>query len=155
MMSRDRSYDLRDIRFSREPEQSRSLFAQGVDDDDAVAPTPARQLALFPPSSPSRTVSNGFPSTTCTVNRVGFGNGETDGVEPILSDHAHTPSREGDNWLEAEDSSSRNDFQTRNVAGQRVPLLTDVEAPSVMVAEDLDFNAEGVLESARPKSGIM
>lgn len=154
-MSKDRSYDLQDIRFSREPEQSRSLLAQGVADDDADVPTPARQLALLPPSSLSRTVSNGFPSAPRTVNRVDFDNGETDGVEPILSDHARTPSWEGDIWPEAEDSSSRNDFQTRSGAGQRVPLLTDVEAPSVIVAQDLDFNAEGVLESARPKSGLM
>lgn len=154
-MSKDRLYDLRDIISSCEPEQSRSLLAQGVADDDADAPTPARQLELFSPSSPFRTVSNGFPSTPRTANRVGFDDGETDGVEPILSDHARTPSREGDNWPAAEDNSSRIDFQTTGSAGQRVPLLTDVEAPSVMVAEDLDFNAEGVLESARPKSGLM
>jgi sodium-coupled neutral amino acid transporter 11 len=36
--------------------------------------------------------------------------------------------------------------------GQRVPLLTDIEAPSVTVAND--FNAEDLLESARPKSGM-
>ena len=154
-MSKDRSYDLRDIISSREPEQSRSLLAQGVADDDADAPTPAGQLDLFPPSSPFRIISNGFPSIPCTVNRVSFDDGETGGVEPVLSDHARTPSPEGENWPEAEDNSSRIDFQTRSSAGQRVPLLTDVEAPSVMVAEDLDFNAEGVLESARPKSGLM
>jgi len=38
--------------------------------------------------------------------------------------------------------------------GQRAPLLTDIEAPSIAVANDLDFNPEDLLESARPKSGL-
>jgi hypothetical protein len=39
--------------------------------------------------------------------------------------------------------------------GGRVPLLTDIEAPSVTVAGiDRDFDAEDLLESARPKSGM-
>ena len=153
-MSKDRAYDLRDIRVSREPEQSRSLLAQGVADDDGDEPTPARQLPSFPHTSLPRTVSNSFPSTPRTVNRVRFDDGETNSVEHMLSGHARTPSREGGDWPEVEDNYSENDFGTRSSAGQRVPFLTDVEAPSVMVAEDLDFNAEGVLESARPKSGL-
>jgi len=39
----------------------------------------------------------------------------------------------------------------RSSTGQRAPLLTDVEAPCVTAA--LEFNAEDLLESARPKSG--
>jgi sodium-coupled neutral amino acid transporter 11 len=43
----------------------------------------------------------------------------------------------------------------RNGGTQRIPLLTDIEAPSVTVASaDIGFNAEDLLESARPKSGM-
>ncbi|KAI9891284.1 MAG: hypothetical protein M1814_002974 [Vezdaea aestivalis] len=39
--------------------------------------------------------------------------------------------------------------------GGRVPLLTDIEAPSITVASaDVGFQAEDLLESARPKSGM-
>lgn len=38
---------------------------------------------------------------------------------------------------------------------QRLPLLTDIEAPSVTVANsDVGFSPEDLLESARPKSGL-
>lgn len=47
-------------------------------------------------------------------------------------------------WVEEEDYLDRNT--------QRAPLLTDIEAPSITVASD--FNAEDLLESARPKSGL-
>lgn len=42
----------------------------------------------------------------------------------------------------------------RSANGQRAPLLTDIEAPSVTVANDMEFNPEDLLESARPKSGL-
>jgi len=43
----------------------------------------------------------------------------------------------------------------RDSSGQRRPLLTDIEAPSVTVASEGDeFNPEEWLESARPKSGM-
>ncbi len=63
------------------------------------------------------------------------------------------------NWMEDED------FMADTVGGdasirhhgdiQRLPLLTDIEAPSVTVATaDMGFDAEELLESARPKSGL-
>ena len=154
-MSENPSYNLQNIRVSREPEQSRSLLAQGVVDDHGDGPTPAHQLPSLPDSSLPRTVLNGLPSASYTGNRVRFDDGERDSIEHMLTGHARTGSREGSNWPEAADEFSGNEFETRSSAGQRVPLLTGVEAPSVMLAEDLDLNAEGQLGNARPKSGIM
>lgn len=154
-MTKDRSYDLRDIAVSREPEQSHSLLAQGAVDDDEHGLTPAHRPPSFPQSSLSRTASNGSPRAPRTINRVRFDVGETDSGEHALNGHARTPSRKVGEWPEAEGDFSGNNLENRRSgAGQRAPLLTDVEAPSVMVAEDLDFNAEGLLENARPKSGI-
>ena len=151
-MSENPSYDLQNIRVSREPEQSRSLLAQG---DHGDGPTPAHQLPPFADSSLPRSVLNGLPSASYTGNRVRFDDGERDSIEHMLNGHARTESREGSNWPEAADESSGNEFETRSSAGQRVPLLTGVEAPSVMLAEDLDLNADGQLGNVRPKSGIM
>ncbi|KAF2864115.1 hypothetical protein K470DRAFT_209307 [Piedraia hortae CBS 480.64] len=50
------------------------------------------------------------------------------------------------NWAEDEDFMGLREG--------RIPLLTDIEAPSITVANDLDFNPEDLLESARPKSGL-
>ena len=155
-MPKDRSYDLRDIQVSREVEQSRSLLAQGAVDDDEHSATPAPQQAPFPHSSLSRTASTGVPRTPRTINRVRFDVGEADSDEHALNGHARTPSREVDDWIEAEDDfSGNNPGSRRSSVGQRAPLLTNVEAPSVIVAEDLDLNAEGLPENARPKSGIL
>lgn len=42
-----------------------------------------------------------------------------------------------------------------HATGQRLPLLTGIEAPSVALAsEGDDFAAEDLLESARPRSGM-
>ena len=154
-MPKDRSYDLRDIEVGREPGQSRSLLAQGaVDDEDG--PTPAHQPSPFPHSSLSRTASNGPPRAPRIINRVRFDIGETDNGEHGLNGYARTTNQEDRAWPEAEDDFSENNSEIRgNSGGQRAPLLTDVEAPGVVVAEDLDFNAEGLLENARPNSGIM
>lgn len=155
-MPKDRSFSLRDIESSREPEQSRSLLAQDAVEDDEHGPTPAHQQPSIPQSSLSLTASNGFSRAPRTVNRVRFDVRKTDSDEHALNGHRRTPSLEGGDWPEAEDDFYGNETESRSgSAGQRAPLLTDVEAPSVMVAEDLEFSAEGLLENARPKSGIM
>lgn len=155
-MPKDRSFGLRDIEGSREPEQSRSLLAQGAVEDDEDGPTPAHQRPPIPQSSLSRIASNDFSRAPRTINRVRFDVRETDSDEHALNGHMRTPSREGGDSPEAEDDFYGNAFESRRgSAGQRAPLLTDVEAPSVVVAEDLEFSAEGLLENARPKSGIM
>lgn len=155
-MPKDRSYDLQDIEASREPEQSRSLLAQGAIDDDDNGSTPAHQLPPSPQSSLSGNASNGFSRAPRTLNRVRFNVGKRDNGEHALNGHTRTRNWEGCDRPEAEYDFSENNFEDRmSSAGRRAPLLTDVEAPSVMVAKDLDFNAEGLLENARPKSGIL
>ena len=153
-MPKDRSFGLREIETRREPEQSRSLLAQGAidDDEEEEGPAAAHQTPPFPQSSLSRTALNGLLRAPRTIHRVRFDVGDTDSGEHALNGH----SREGSDLPVAEHEFSGNDFENwRGSAGQRAPLLTDVEAPSVLVAEDLEFNAEGLLENARPKSGIM
>ena len=155
-MSKDRLYDLGDIRGSGESEQSCSLLPEGIVDDDESRPTPAGQSPPFSQSSPSQSAPNGYFRTPRIMHRVRFDVGETTSGEHALNDHVPTSSPEGGNWPEVEDDGSGEDFEIRrNSIGQRAPLLTNVEAPSVMVAEDLDFNVEGLLENARPKSGLM
>jgi len=84
-----------------------------------------------------------------TPNRVRF-----DVAEPTTTTDLNG-SVNGREWIEEEDYLAEdNDFQERRSdTGHRVPLLTDIEAPSVTLATD-DFNANDLLESARPKSGM-
>ncbi|KAI5212137.1 putative amino acid transporter [Aureobasidium subglaciale] len=86
--------------------------------------------------------------TPRTTNRVHFD--VEDSVRGSLdnaSHHDHDLMEEED-YLTADNWSSR-----RHNAGQRAPLLTNIEAPSVTVAES-DFNPDDLLESARPKSSM-
>lgn len=153
-MPKDRSYGLRDMEVSQEPEHSRSLLAQGAADEDGSAP--ASHPPLFPQSSLSQTALKGLPRAPRTINRVRFDVEATDGDKDALNGHTRTPSREAGDWPEAENGFFKNSPESRRSSvEQRAPLLANSEAPSVMVVEDLDFNAEGLLENARPKSGIM
>ena len=153
-MPKDRPYDLRDLDVSRETDQSRSLLSQGAidDDDERSTPTPP-----FPHSSFSRrTALNGFSRTPRTIHRVRFDVGGTDSDEHALNGYARAPIVEDLDPAVAENEVSANHFDsTMSSAGQRAPLLTDVDAPSVVVAEDLDFDPEQLLENARPTSNIM
>ena len=152
-MPKDRPYDLGDSDVSREPDQSRSLLSQGAIDDDDRKSTPAPP---FPQSSFSRTASKGFSRAPRTIHRVRFDVGETDSDEHALNGHARTPSVEDPNSAIAENDFSENELDSMmSSAGQRAPLLTDVEAPSVVVAGDLDFDPERLLKNARPTSNIM
>ncbi|KAL4978053.1 transmembrane amino acid transporter protein-domain-containing protein [Aspergillus desertorum] len=56
-------------------------------------------------------------------------------------------------WLDREDYVDRG-RSGRHHAGQRIPLLTNIEAPSVTLATSEEFFPEEHLESARPRSGM-
>ncbi|KAL8930264.1 MAG: hypothetical protein Q9208_000881 [Pyrenodesmia sp. 3 TL-2023] len=92
------------------------------------------------------------PRTPRTANRVRFE------VEERDSSHFAPNGRTADSAAQAEEedySSHHVSAARRGSASQRAPLLTGVEAPSVTVANTyLDFNAEDLLESSRPKSGM-
>ena len=87
----------------------------------------------------------GTPRTPRTPNRVRF---DLDVIQSIPNGHAGTGAA-GSPDDEEEDYFSRG---RRSSTGQRAPLLTNIEAPTVTTA--LDLNVEDLLENARPKSGI-
>ena len=148
--------------------------------------TPQRpRVSTRPPesqrqSSLSRPPENGTPKTPRTANRVRFiddnghelgRDGGRNAVSGIANGRIPLPLPQGGSggtgsmaaWIEEEDylSSQHNAAPAadrRSSTGQRAPLLTDIEAPSVTVATSgefgEDFNAEELLETARPKSGM-
>jgi solute carrier family 38 (sodium-coupled neutral amino acid transporter), member 11 len=128
------------------PDEDIIVHPAVVDDgnDDVKVPMrgPPRRQSSFAQPRP-----NGEPRTP---RRVRFEFAEP---EPIREGHggAH-----GENWVDEEDYFRSNslDEDATGPTGQRAPLLTGIEAPSVAVANELDFNPEDHLESARPKSGL-
>ena len=107
-----------------------------------------------PHSSISQPVQDGQRRTPRTMNRVRFDLEE----EPEVTDHhlngrAHSP--DDALWLDDEDYElgDRGSPGTHH-DGQSVPLLTNIEAPSVTLATSDDFFPEEHLENARPRSGM-
>ena len=99
--------------------------------------------ALDKPQSPSE------PRTPRTNNRVRF---QID--EPLSSRSNGRTDPADSQWVEEEDYLvSHAAGGRRNSVGYRLPLLTDIEAPSITVATS-DFDAADALENARPKSGM-
>ncbi|GFF27044.1 amino acid transporter [Aspergillus udagawae] len=87
-----------------------------------------------------------------TMNRVRFDIEEESEEESLPNGH---PRDSEDSWLEEEDYARPNASRPgRNGRGQMVPLLTDIEAPSVTLATSEDFFPEDHLENARPRSGM-
>lgn len=142
-------------------EEAESLLYSTNDDEEAdlvAQPHPLPQRLPFPPRRPpsiSRPPENGAPRTPRTANRVRFDIEERRNSEQATNGHAPESTRPGE-WLEEEDYLSHHaGGGGRSSTGQRAPLLTDIEAPSVTLASaDMGFNAEDLLESARPKSGM-
>ena len=138
-------------------------MAQGEADDDVDdVKSPLSTSTPTPPSGSSPAPAGPSPDppapkTLRTAQRVRF----------QLDDETHRDQRpaghgayEGPEWVDDEDylTSPAHDAR-RDGPGHRVPLLTDIEAPSVTLASATDddggdFNAEDHLESARPKSGM-
>ncbi|KAI9788823.1 MAG: hypothetical protein M1835_002047 [Candelina submexicana] len=131
-------------RNASDEEEAKSLLSSGSSEheDPVVHPgPPVRQ------SSIARIHENGGLRTPRTLNRVRF---DLDLPQPNGTSNGHT-----EEWIEEEDFLTDHERGRRSSTGQRAPLLTDIEAPSVTVASaDLGFNADDLLESARPKSGM-
>lgn len=140
---------------SEDAEDARSLLGSASNDnpadadpDDDVAPRlrpSRRQSPLQAQDAPPRT-----PRTT---NRVRFDLAENENA----SNSNHTMEEE-----EGDEEERGNDYLLRyhpssGGTGQRAPLLTGIEAPSVTVANtSLRVNMEELLEDAnRPKSGML
>ncbi|MCJ1410887.1 hypothetical protein MMC19_004974 [Ptychographa xylographoides] len=117
---------------------------------------PRRQSSLINPAV------NGTPRTPRTANRVRFEiederRSSTD--LQVTNGHVQGP-RDGD-WSDVEEEDYMSHHAAgggRSSTGQRAPLLTDIEAPSVTVAtaegDDGIFRIEDLLETSRPKSGM-
>lgn len=88
---------------------------------------------------------HGAPRTPHRV-RFDVDDSETNGQ---ANGHANQP--QADEWLDEEDYLAAME-ERRGSTQLRAPLLTDIEAPSVTLAND--FDPDDLLESARPKSGL-
>lgn len=141
-MPKNHSDDAQDLQNSGEHEQSLSVGS--VDYNNAIA-APHRAPPRQQPSI-ARPVAPGTPRTPRTPNRVRFDIEET---QCSSNDRADYSSDEPEEWLEEEDYSGGGG---RSNTGLRAPLLTDIDAPSVVTALEIDFH--DLLETARPKSGM-
>jgi sodium-coupled neutral amino acid transporter 11 len=87
------------------------------------------------------------------MNRVRFDlEEEPENSERHSIDRATSPDDEL--WLDDDDYELGDRGQGTNHHGQSIPLLTDIEAPSVTLATSEDFFPEDHLEDARPRSGM-
>jgi len=136
-------------------EEARSLLSGSInDEDDECTPSPPIPLISMRQSSLSRLSTNDPPRTPRTANRVRF-NLEDRIISEAVQIDPRASGDEAEHFMDEEDCTHQASAGRRSSTGQRAPLLTDVEAPSVTVASaDLGFNAEDLLESARPKSGM-
>lgn len=118
-----------------------------------------RTLSPRPPTTPRRQSSfaqNRADGTPRTPNRVRF-----EFEQSILSED--TDGLADSHWLDGPNSMNGNGHKANGrLFGQRAPLLTDMDAPSILLAceddgedaDESDFNPEDLLETARPKSGM-
>ena len=134
-MQNSHSYNARDTAQSNQDEQS-SFPSEETENGTAAPKQPPHKR------QPSITYP-GTPRTLRTPNRVRF---DLDDVQRIPNGHTDDDTLSS---FEEEDYSSGS---RRSSAGQRAPLLTEIEAPSVTAALELNF--EDLLENARPKSGM-
>jgi sodium-coupled neutral amino acid transporter 11 len=125
--------------------------------DSSQSRPPTSPLGQRRVSSFAKRAPDGAPRTP---NRVRF---DFDGNDaPLASPPPPTPPRVPIvlGWRDSEENEGDEDANQHAAARggdtQRIPLLTDIEAPSVTVAlgEDEDFNPEDLLETSRPKSNM-
>ncbi|KAJ5673910.1 Vacuolar amino acid transporter 2 [Penicillium macrosclerotiorum] len=146
--------------------ESQSLLSSPSVEQESLADHPG--LATSPPvppsnrphakrqSSISQPIPDGQRRTPRTMNRVRFDIEEDAEEEDYHSDgHTRSPGSDDALWVEEEDYELGDGGTTgRRNTGQTVPLLTNIEAPSVTLATSEDFFPEDHLEHARPKSGM-
>jgi sodium-coupled neutral amino acid transporter 11 len=130
------------------------------DTPDLVVLVPGQQQPPSPSISPSmpgpprRQSSFAQPrpdGTPRTPNRVRF---DVDYSQMSPEQIAMLNQHGQPEWMHEEDYMETDETSAAPHQGQRIPLLTDIEAPSVRLAEDLEFDPEDHLESARPRSNM-
>ncbi|KAL2788108.1 transmembrane amino acid transporter protein-domain-containing protein [Aspergillus keveii] len=137
-----------------DPDSERFLSDSSSEDyNDAIHP----DIANLTPDEGSRSTTSPLSDverpTPRTQNRVRFD------IEDETEDERRTISDPRDSedvlWLDEEDyTHTDRGLSGRHHAGQSVPLLTNIEAPSVTLATSEEFFPEEHLESARPRSGM-
>lgn len=137
---------------SREGSPEEDIVIHSAEGREEIGSIEGRKGTVRPPkrqSSFAQPRPNGTPRTS---QRVRF-----DVAEPEVreSPNGHVGGiRRPDAWLELEEDDYLGEEDGNRRSGQRAPLLTDIEAPSVTVANDIPFNPEELLHSARPRSGL-
>ena len=153
-MARDSSRDEEDI---PDPEETQNLLANGTDDNEQEAVDASEAPSPKPSPKPSHLRQSSFAQprpdgTPRTPNRVRFDVDDSPTSEHNANGSLHPDWVDDEDFLREEERIGRG---RRQSDAQRLPLLTDIEAPSVTVAlEHTEFNAVDHLENARPKSGM-
>lgn len=143
MISNDCSDTAGLLRSSPEHAETNSLLStrSSSSSDDLVVtiPPPQPTPSPIPPIAP----------VPRTPNRVRFALDEAPGdeEEQRVEDRSWTNQED---FLHSDEEDEEDGSEARE--GTRAPLLTGIEAPSVTVANDFEF--EDLLENARPKSGM-
>lgn len=116
-----------------------------------TSPSPSSapsQSAIAPPTP------DGQRRAPRTTNRVRF---DIEDEESDIGSHSDSHNgrfSEDSSWLDQEDYTRADHGRSDRGEGPRMPLLTDMEAPSVTLATSEDFFPEDHLEDARPRSGM-
>jgi sodium-coupled neutral amino acid transporter 11 len=121
-----------------EHEAQSLLSASSEEHDLAFHPEP------LPSPIPSRNATNGERHSSISQPAA---DGKRNSIERALSPDDTL-------WLEDEDYEHGNQGPRTHHSGQSIPLLTNIEAPSVTLATSDDFFPEEHLEDARPRSGM-
>lgn len=142
---------------SLDEEESQSLVPiSPVPEPDFVHPVSTSPSSTSPAPSQSaiaQPAPEGERRTPRTMNRVRFDIDEESDVGSHPDSHDGRFS-EDSSWLDQEDYTRAEHGSDRNGREPTMPLLTDIEAPSVTLATSEDFFPEDHLENARPRSGM-
>ena len=136
----------------REGSPDEDIIVHQAEGREEIGNGKGRRGMIRPPKRQSSFAQPRPNGTPRTPHRVRF---EVEAPEAGGHANGHVGgTRQPDAWLELEDDDYLAEDDGRSRGGQRAPLLTDIEAPSVTVANDIDFNPEELLHSARPRSGL-
>ncbi|EON62705.1 hypothetical protein W97_01929 [Coniosporium apollinis CBS 100218] len=159
------------------PQADNGGESDGDSDSDIVVHRGASPLTRFSPPPDASPESNSPSGPSPKPGRGGPPRRQSSFAQPRPDGAPRTPNRvrfevedrntnghanghiglPNDAWIEEEDFMTNDAGHSgrRDSSHQRLPLLTDIEAPSITVASsDMGFSAEDLLESARPKSGM-
>ena len=154
---------------SASTEEAQSLLTAAANDDTAGITPPSPPPEHTKPHPPRRqsslapAIGNGSPRTPRTANRVRFDIEERRSAEMAADRHVRqnghvNGSPRSYDWgeVEEEDYMLSGNGGRRSSTGQRAPLLTDIEAPSVTQAtEGEGLDVEELVEGrGRAKSGM-